>query len=111
MNSHRVFLSTLVCFAVKLNSELDKGSVLSMDDASKAIKSGVPVQIIRERFGAESLSTICAADEVTISETFQRYGQNVGPDDFHVQHNGLSWLLALTLEMIQHEEWLPYVSP
>jgi hypothetical protein len=108
---HKVWLSNLACLAFRLNAELDKGSFLSLDDAFNAYKTGV-IAFIRARFGeTNGFGVLDAEDDITISEYFGRVSINSCPRDFDVDKNGLCWLLALTVEMIQQQEWTDFGDP
>lgn len=105
--AHRVRLTQLACFAFRLNHELDKGSVLSIDEVIEALEQGKAYRFIVERFGmVKSLDCFFDDDDITIADYFS--GVLVGHDeeDFCVKNNGIALLLALTIEMMQKQQWV-----
>ena len=110
--SHRVWLSKLGCLAFKLNSELDKGSFISLEDACAAIEQTRVISFIKDRLGSWGpVSAIDAEDEVTISEYFRNASGGLSPSEVGVLKNGICWLLALTIEMMQQEDWTTFSDP
>jgi hypothetical protein len=110
--SHKVLLSKLGGLAFKLNAELDKGSLVSVDDALNAASETRVIAFMREKLGDDHwLSFLDAEDEITISEYFDRVAGGLCPEEVGVHHNGICWLLALTIEMIQQQDWTTFDDP
>ena|SRR6266478_10117438 len=112
--SHKVWLSKLASLAFKLNSELDKGSFIPMEEACKAIatRTGV-VAFITEflHLGNSTISYIDAEDDITISEYFDNVSGGLCPEELGVHKNGICWLLGLTIEMMQQQNWTTFDNP
>lgn len=102
---HQVWLSKLGSLAFKLNSELDKGSSISLDESFRAARDGRVVGLIRERFGDGTIAYLDAEDEVTISAFFDSTAGGLAPDEIGVHKNGICWFLGLTIEMMQQQHW------
>ena len=102
----------LAHLAFRLNIEIDKGSLISMAEASKAIEEKKVINLLKTRFrsvpGRFDLGTFDREDEITISEYFESVENCLSAEGLGVANNGLCWLLALTLEMIQQQEWTTF---
>lgn len=106
-------LSGLACLAWRLNGEVDSGSHVSIEAASKAIESGRVISFIKqngklEGSSAVDLGLLDSEDEITISEAFGRIANCLTPERYGVTKNGFAWLLVLTIELIRMEEWTSF---
>jgi hypothetical protein len=103
---HKVWLSKLGSLAFKLNSELDKGSFISLDDSFRAARDGRALGLIRERFGdTTTISFLHSEDEITISHYFDSLAGALCPEEIGVHKNGICWFLGCTIEMMQQQQW------
>ena len=114
--AHKVWLSKLSLLAWRLNSELDDGRRVPVADARKAIKEGRIIKFVRglhpdKDYGFLRLDSLDSNDELTISEYFESTESGVCPEDMRVRKNGLCWLLALTIEMMDKQEWTTFDDP
>lgn len=57
------------------------------------------------------ISALNDEDEITISEYFEAVAGNLSPEELGIHKNGICWLLALTIEMMQKQQWTTFDDP